>query len=86
MKLLILALLASSLFAWECSVSKENSTLTTDAFCRNYTAVITVVNYDRFSIKTGIRVVTEDDSDDILKLIIKEADQCYQTCIMANMY
>lgn len=84
--LLLYLVITSSLFAWDCSANKKDSTLTTDAFCRNYTTTVTLFNYDRFSITTGMRIATEKDAEPLLELILEEANQCYQTCLMANMY
>lgn len=86
--LLLLLLLASSLLAWDCSEAKNESDLRDDTFCRKYSTIYTITTYDSVSIRSGFHVSTTKESEavPVLLMFAEEAEQCYQTCMLAHMY
>jgi len=86
--LLPLPLVFTSILAWDCKDAINNSSINHDTFCRGYTSAVTIYHYDKFSIESGVRIATASASDIkiIVDIVKEEADQCYHTCMLANMY
>lgn len=86
-KLLILALSLSPMVASEdvCAIKNETSFMD-DVFCRRVLTLIMLERYDSLSIKTGFRISTTNDSRKFYDAAFEGAEQCYQTCMLKNMY
>jgi len=87
MKALIIApLVLTSIFAWDCSDAIADEGVSPKAYCRSISSMITVMEYDRLSIKAGDRISTlsEGERITILSALGVESEQCYQTCVLAN--
>lgn len=87
MRLIILfTTLVSLAIAWDCSDAVNPSDSSAKAYCRSISSMLAVLEYDRMSIKAGERISTVDESTRLktLSFISLQAEQCYQTCVLAN--
>lgn len=87
MKYLLLLLLGTSLFAWDCSTIKHtNKDLTVDHLCRRAAAYHTMDAISTVQHREGINFVTANTStrEIISSTILRNAEECYITCLKSN--
>jgi len=87
-KILLLALCAMSLMAWECKVKgKESVAIATggksiDMYCRHVSILVAVQYSDDMRTKLGFGYSQAADSTqiEIGKILMDQSEQCFTTC------
>lgn len=83
--LLISCLAVYAIAGVDCTVFKQgNNDFSTESYCRAISVMESALNYDRSSIKSNYRLILDKDNTEILKVIVKRNEQCYQQCILTN--
>lgn len=82
-KLLLLALTAVSLLAWDCTLEKPSTGgKSREMYCRNL-SVLNTANYsDRARIQLGYGYSQAEDKTqtEMAKILMEQSGQCYSTC------
>ncbi len=84
-KLILLVLLNSVIFGWDCSYVNNTANVSDDLICRRAAYLETSIHTDNYRDNTSFSVsqLKNEKHSEVVQLLMQEAETCFTSCMKA---